>query len=65
MNDERFRIFTGTANPVLAEAICKNLDVPLGKAMLGRFSDGEIAARVEGFRPKPYSPPTQPTLFEG
>ncbi|HTI31293.1 MAG TPA: exodeoxyribonuclease VII large subunit [Sphingomonas sp.] len=30
-----------------------------------RFSDGEIAARVEGSRPKPYSPPTQPTLFEG
>jgi len=42
LNDERFRIFSGTANPVLAGAICKHLDVPLGKAMLGRFSDGEI-----------------------
>lgn len=29
-----------------------------------RFADDEIAARVEGTRPKPYSPPQQPTLFE-
>jgi len=46
LNDERFKIFTGTANPALAEAICKNLDVPLGKAMLGRFSDGEIYFQI-------------------
>ena len=46
MNDERFKIFTGTANPGLAEAICRNLDVPLGKAMLGRFSDGEIYFQI-------------------
>ena len=42
VNDERFKIFSGTANPVLAGEICKHLDVPLGKALLGRFSDGEI-----------------------
>jgi ribose-phosphate pyrophosphokinase len=46
VNDERFKIFTGTANPALAEAICRNLDVPLGQAMLGRFSDGEIYFQV-------------------
>ncbi len=46
MNDERFKIFSGTANPVLAEAICKHLDVPLGRAMLGRFSDGEIYFQI-------------------
>jgi len=46
LNDERFKIFTGTANPGLAEAICTNLDVPLGKAMLGRFSDGEIYFQI-------------------
>ena len=46
MNDDRFKIFTGTANPALAEAICKNLDVPLGQAMLGRFSDGEIYFQI-------------------
>ncbi len=46
MNDDRFKIFSGTANPVLAESICKHLDVPLGKALLGRFSDGEIYFQI-------------------
>ena len=46
MNDERFKIFSGTANPVLAQAICKHLDVPLGKSLLGRFSDGEIYFQI-------------------
>jgi ribose-phosphate pyrophosphokinase len=46
VNDERFKIFSGTANPVLAQAICKHLDVPLGKSLLGRFSDGEIYFQI-------------------
>src|SRR5580765_1307928 len=46
VNDERFKIFSGTANPVLAKAICKHLDVPLGEAKLGRFSDGEIYFQI-------------------
>ncbi|HTC40946.1 MAG TPA: ribose-phosphate pyrophosphokinase [Candidatus Acidoferrales bacterium] len=46
MNDERFKIFSGTANPLLAGEICKHLDVPLGKALLGRFSDGEIYFQI-------------------
>jgi len=46
VHDERFKIFSGTANPVLAEAICKNLNVPLGKSLLGRFSDGEIYFQI-------------------
>jgi len=46
VNDERFKIFAGTANPALAESICKHLDVPLGQALLGRFSDGEIYFQV-------------------
>ena len=46
MHDERFKIFTGTANPVLAEAICQHLSVPVGKAILGRFSDGEIYFQI-------------------
>jgi ribose-phosphate pyrophosphokinase len=40
-------IFTGTANPPLGEAIAKYLDLPLGKAEITRFSDGEIFARVQ------------------
>ena len=46
MIDDRFKIFSGTANPVLAESICRHLNVPLGKALLGRFSDGEIYFQV-------------------
>ena len=46
MNDDRFKIFSGTANPILAESICSHLDVPLGKALLGRFSDGEIYFQI-------------------
>jgi ribose-phosphate pyrophosphokinase len=46
VHDERFKIFSGTANPTLAEAICRHLNVPLGKALLGRFSDGEIYFQI-------------------
>jgi len=46
VNDERFKIFTGTANPVLTKAICAHLDVPLGQAKLDRFSDGEIYFQI-------------------
>jgi len=46
VHDERFKIFSGTANPSLAEHICKHLNVPLGKALLGRFSDGEIYFQI-------------------
>lgn len=46
MNDDRFKIFSGTANLPLAESICRHLEVPLGKASLGRFSDGEIYFQI-------------------
>ena len=46
MQDERFKIFTGTANPELARSICQHLSVPLGKADLRRFSDGEIYFQI-------------------
>jgi ribose-phosphate pyrophosphokinase len=37
------KIFTGNANRPLAEKICRHLDIPLGEAVVGRFSDGEIS----------------------
>jgi len=40
VHDDRFKIFSGTANLPLAENICRHFDVPLGLAKLGRFSDG-------------------------
>ncbi len=46
MNDERFKIFSGTANPALTASICGNLGVAVGNALLGRFSDGEIYFQI-------------------
>uniref|UniRef100_A0A7C2EI61 Ribose-phosphate pyrophosphokinase n=1 Tax=Ammonifex degensii TaxID=42838 RepID=A0A7C2EI61_9THEO len=43
---KNMRIFTGNANPGLAEEICQYLDVPLGNSAVGRFSDGEIWVRI-------------------
>lgn len=40
-------IFTGTANPKLAEAIARYLELPLGRADITRFSDGEIFCRIQ------------------
>jgi len=39
---ERMRIFAGNANPKLAEAVCKHLNLSLGRCEVGRFSDGEV-----------------------
>jgi phosphoribosylpyrophosphate synthetase len=38
-------LFTGNANPVLAQEIATHLGVELGRAMVGRFSDGEVTSR--------------------
>jgi ribose-phosphate pyrophosphokinase len=40
-------VFTGNANRELASAICARLNVPLGKALVGRFSDGEVQIEIE------------------
>jgi ribose-phosphate pyrophosphokinase len=40
-------VFTGNANRPLASAICAELNVPMGKAMVGRFSDGEVQVEIE------------------
>lgn len=40
-------IFSGTANPKLAKAIASYLELPLGRAEITRFSDGEIFSRIQ------------------
>ncbi len=40
------RIFTGNANPELAQKICQELDLPLGQALVTTFSDGEIRVEI-------------------
>lgn len=39
-------IFTGNANPVLAQEICDYLDIPLGRASVQTFSDGEVYVEI-------------------
>ena len=46
MTDDKFKIFSGSANPLLAEEICRYLGVRPGRAALGRFSDGEIYLQI-------------------
>jgi ribose-phosphate pyrophosphokinase len=42
MTPDRLKIFSGTANPCLAEEICASLGLKLGNLMLETFSDGEV-----------------------
>ncbi|MFK8012913.1 MAG: ribose-phosphate diphosphokinase [Marinicellaceae bacterium] len=44
--DSSIKLFTGNANPKLAQNIAKYLGIPLGKAYVGRFSDGEVAVEI-------------------
>lgn len=40
-------LFAGNANPALSQAIATHLDIPLGKATVGTFSDGETMVEIE------------------
>jgi ribose-phosphate pyrophosphokinase len=46
-NDRNLLIFSGNANRPLAESVCKELGIRLGKALVGRFSDGEVQVEIE------------------
>lgn len=43
----RMKLFTGNANPCLAEEIAKYLGMPVGDAKVRRFSDGEIGCAID------------------
>jgi len=64
-------IFSGNAHPDLAQSIARVLHVPLAKAQVGRFSDGEINVEIlenirgrETFIIQPTCPPTSENLME-
>lgn len=40
------KVFTGNANPEIAQEICNYLDMPLSKAEVRQFSDGEISVEI-------------------
>ena len=46
-DDSTSMLFAGNANPDLAKAVAAHLHLPLGKASVGRFSDGEISVEIE------------------
>ncbi len=43
---DRLTIFTGNANRKLAQDICGYLEIPLGDAAVGRFSEGEVHVKI-------------------
>jgi len=45
--DEKFKIFSGTANEPLTAEICKFLEMEVGKARVARFSDGEAYIQID------------------
>ena len=47
MNPDFLTLFTGNANPVLAKAVAQELSLPIGKAYVGRFSDGEVQVEIQ------------------
>ncbi len=43
---DRLMVFTGNANPRLAQDVVKHLNLSLGRAVVGRFSDGEVMVEI-------------------
>src|SRR5512145_3448537 len=71
MDGPMMAVFTGSANPQLAHDIARYLQVPLGRANVGRFSDGEVTVELmenvrgrDVFLVQPTSPPANDHLME-
>ena len=47
MSKQNMLVFSGNANRPLAQAVCRQLGVPMGKALVGKFSDGEVQVEIE------------------
>ncbi|HRG16900.1 MAG TPA: ribose-phosphate diphosphokinase [Pseudomonadota bacterium] len=47
MKTDGILVFSGNAHRALAQSVCKQLGVPLGKALVGKFSDGEVQVEIE------------------
>ena len=71
MESETLALFTGNANPALAHDIGRHLQQPIGRASVGRFSDGEVNIEImenvrgrDVFIVQPTSPPANDHLME-
>ncbi|KAK6919876.1 Ribose-phosphate pyrophosphokinase, N-terminal domain [Dillenia turbinata] len=70
-NDTRLRIFSGTANPALAQEIACYMGLELGKIKIKRFADGEIYVQLQEsvrgcdvYLVQPTCPPANENLLE-
>lgn len=68
---KEIKIFTGNANPKLAESICHNIGRQIGRSTVDSFSDGEISVSlyetvrgVDVFLVQPTCPPVNEHLME-
>lgn len=71
MSDASMMVFSGNANLALSEGIVRKLNMRLGMATVGRFSDGEVAVEIEEnvrgkdiFVIQPTCSPTNENLME-
>ena len=71
MPESAMMVFTGNAHPQLANAIVSHLHLPLGKATVNRFSDGEVGVEImedvrgrDVFVVQPTCSPTNTNLME-
>ena len=71
MDDRNLLVFSGNANRPLAKAVCDELGIRMGKALVGRFSDGEVQVEIEenvrgqdAFVIQPTCAPSAENLFE-
>lgn len=70
-NYDSLMVFTGNANPVLAQNVVKHLGISLGNANVGKFSDGEVSVELlenvrgrDVFILQPTCAPTNDNLME-
>lgn len=68
---DKIKVFSGSGNPELAQAICDHLSIPLGKAEIRRFSNENIFVQVmenvrerDVFVVQPLSSPVSENLLE-
>ncbi len=71
MDAETLALFSGNANPALAQDTARHLHLPVGRASVGRFSDGEVTVEInenvrgrDVFIVQPTCPPTNDNLME-
>lgn len=70
-SSDTLSVFAGNANPALAEEIARHLQIPMGRAFVGRFSDGEVNVELlenvrgrDVFIVQPTCPPANDHLME-